>query len=236
VRWGRKAAGLIDEDGRAAKGGTFGSSAFFRPFSRKEVKRMKKVIYVTIFVSLLAFFSSSGAQDLPRLFSGRIQKVDSAGGTIVVMVGEKTMVFQISKDTRIKTDLGEDMPFNQLQVTMSVVVEYMKEGDKIHPLSIKVNTLPTGYAKNKKQQQFDGVIQKVQEEGRNIIVADGEKTMNFPILQDTKINVPFAELKSGMPVSVEYLKKGALNYPLSINARSTKAMSRGTGKKQKGGK
>jgi len=194
---------------------------------------MKKVIYVTFFVSMLAFFSGSVAQDLPRLFSGRIQTVDNAGRTIDVMTGDKTMVFQISKDTKIKTDYGDDMPFSQLKTTMSVVIEYMKEGDSIHPLSVKVNTLPSGYAKFQKQQQFNGVIQTVEGGLRNIVVADGGKTMVFHIYPDTKINVPIADLKSGTPVNVEYSKMGGHNHPLSINAI---AKSKGTGIKQKAGK
>jgi hypothetical protein len=212
----------------------FGSSAFFRPFSRREVKRMKKVIYVTFFVSMLTFFSDSVAQDLPRLFSGRIQTVDNAGRTIDVMTGDKSMVFQISKDTMIKTDYGDDMPFSQLKPTMSVVVEYMKEGDSVHPLSVKVNTLPSGFGKKQTaEQRFCGRIQNVEDTGRNIVVTDGEKTMAFHISQDTKTNVPFANFKNGMPVKVEYLRKGGINQTLSINAR---AMTRGAGKKQKVGK
>jgi len=189
---------------------------------------MKKVIYVTFFVSMLAFFSGSMAQDLPQLFSGRIQTIDNANGTIDVMAGDKTMVFHISKDTKIKTDYGEDMLFSQLKITMSVVVEYMKEGDSIHPLSVKVNTLPSGYSKFQKQQQFNGVIQNVEEAGRNIVVTDGKKTMAFLISQDTKSNVPITDLKSGTPVKIEYLYKGAINQTLSINA---KAKSKGIGKK-----
>jgi hypothetical protein len=193
---------------------------------------MKKNFYVIFILIMCAFSSGSVAQDLPRLFSGRIQTVDNAGGTIVVRTGDNTMVFQISKDTRIKTDFGEDMPFNQLKTTMSVVVEYMKEGDTIHPFSIKVNTLPSGYANNRKLQQLCGVIQTVEEGGRNIVVTDGQKTMAFHISQDTKSNVPISDLKSGTRVKIDYLYKGAINQALSINA---KAKSKGTGKKQTGG-
>ena len=193
---------------------------------------MKKLIYGAFFVSILAFFSVSVAQDLPRLFSGRIQTVDNASETIAVRTGDNTMAFQISRETRIKTDFGEDVPFNQLKATMSVVVEYMKEGDTIHPFSIKVNTLPSGYASNRKLQQLCGVIQTVEEGGRNIVVTDGQKTMAFHISQDTKTNVPISDLKSGTRVKIDYLYKGAINQTLSINA---KAKSKGTGKKQTAG-
>ncbi len=192
---------------------------------------MKKIIYVTFFVSMLAFFSGSLAQDLPRLFSGRIQTVDNAGRMIEVMTGDKSMVFQISKDTKIKTDYGDDMHFSQLKITMSVVVEYMKEGDNIHPLSVKVYTLPTGDAKNQKQQQFSGVIQTVEEGLRNIVVTDGQKTISFHLSQDTKTNVPIADLKPGVLVKVGYLYKGAINQTLSINASIARAKSKDTGKK-----
>ncbi len=197
---------------------------------------MKKIIFVTFFVSMLAFFSGSLAQDLPRLFSGRIQTVDNAGRMIDVMNGDMSMVFQISKDTKIKTDYGDDMHFSQLKITMSVVVEYMKEGDNIHPLSVKVYTFPSGVTTNQKQpnqRQFSGVIQNVEEAGRNIVVTDGQKTLAFHISQDTKSNVPIADLKSGTPVKIDYLYKGAINQTLSIDA---KAKSKGTRKQKVGSK
>jgi hypothetical protein len=176
---------------------------------------MKKVIYVAFFVSLLAFLSISVAQDLARIFSGRIQTIDAAARTIVVMSGEKAMVFRISENTTIKTDYGEKLAFTELKITMSVTVEYTKEGDNIHPLSVKVSTMPKGIGK-KQKQEFSGKIQSVDDATRTIVVTGGGGTETFHIFQDTKLNVPFAELKNGTPVNVEYYKTGNLNHPLSI--------------------
>jgi len=187
---------------------------------------MKKVIYVTFLASLLAFLSISMAQDITRIFSGRIQTIDAAARTIVVMSGEKEMVFRIENAT-IKTDYGEKLAFNELKITMSVTVEYTKEGDNIHPLSVKVNTMPKGIGK-KQKQEFDGKIETVDVTSRTITVKGEEKSMDFRIFGDTKIktdsgdNVPITELKKGMSVNVEYYKMGNLNHPLNIKKRGKK--------------
>jgi hypothetical protein len=192
---------------------------------------MKKFIYVTFLASLLVFLSISVAQDLTRIFSGRIQTIDAANRTIVVKSGEKEMVFRISGNATIKTDYGEKMAFNELKITMSVTVEYTKEGDSIHPLSVKVNTMPKGIG-NKQKQEYIGWIETVDDATRTIVVRGGGETESFHIFQDTKIDVPFNELKKGMLVNVEYYKMGNLKHPLRINA---KLSSKATGKKQKAG-
>jgi hypothetical protein len=114
---------------------------------------MKKAIYAVLIMILLAFFSGSVAQDLPRIFSGTISNVDGGARTIVVKSEEKEMVFNIFDDTKIKTEYGVDVPFDQLKNGMSVTVEYLKEGDAIQPLSIKTNTLSNGFGKKQKERR-----------------------------------------------------------------------------------
>ncbi len=78
------------------------------------------------------------AQEILRLFSGIISNVDVGSKTIAVRGEEKEMVFPISEDSIIKTEFGEKLALNKLKNGMRVTVEYMKEGDTIRLLSIKV--------------------------------------------------------------------------------------------------
>lgn len=114
---------------------------------------MKKAIYTAVFMTLLAFFSGSVAQETLLMFSGVISEVDNVARTIVVTGEGKGMVFPVSEDTTIKMDLGKDVPFATLKNGMSVSVEYIKKGDDIHPLKIKINTGPSGFGKKQKEKQ-----------------------------------------------------------------------------------
>jgi len=116
---------------------------------------MKKAIYTAVFMTLLAFFSGSVAQETLLVFSGVISKVDvdNVARTIVVTGEGKGMVFPVSEDTTIKMDYGKDVPFATLKNGMSVSVEYIKKGDDIHPLKIKINTGPSGFGKKQKEKQ-----------------------------------------------------------------------------------
>ena len=200
---------------------------------------MKKAIYATVVVTLLGFFAGSLAQDLPRIFSGRIQTVDGASRTIAVMSREKEMAFRISGDTTIKSDYGEKMAFGELKITMSVAVEYMKEGDDIHPLSIKVSTMPKGFGKAGEAQTFSGKIETVDVAEGTVTVTAKEGSIVFQIYGDTNIksdsgdNVPLGELKKGMSVTVQYMKKGTTIHPSSIKVGT---MPKGSGKKYTRGK
>lgn len=78
----------------------------------------------------------------PRLFSGVISAVGA--GTIAVTGEGSDMVFPIFEDTRIVTDEGKDIPFTELKAEMSVTVEYVRNGDDIHPLSIQVSGMSKG--------------------------------------------------------------------------------------------
>jgi hypothetical protein len=63
------------------------------------------------------------------------------------------MVFPVSEATKIKTEYGVYVPFDQLKNGMSVTVEYLKEGDAVQPLSIKTSTLSKGFGKKQKEKQ-----------------------------------------------------------------------------------
>ena len=199
---------------------------------------MKKAIYATIFMTLLFFPSGPVAQELPRPFTGRIQTVDVAARMIAIMAEEKTIVFYISEDTSIKTDYGVNVPFAELKITMLVTVDYLKKGDDIYALSIKISTMPTGFQKGE-EQTLCGRIQSVDVAAWTITVMGKGKTVVFQIFGDTKIkadsgeNVPLAELKNGMLVTIDYIKKGNSNHPVSIQVST---IPKGIGKKQKGGK
>ncbi len=83
---------------------------------------------------------------------------------------------------------------------------------------------------------FSGPISNVDGGARTIVVKSEEKEMAVNIFDDTKIktedgvNVPFAELKNGMAVTIEYMK-----YDSGMDALSVKiaTLSKGFGKKQK---
>jgi hypothetical protein len=115
---------------------------------------MKEVICGLILLAFLLSFSDSMAQDLPRIFSGRITEIDSNAGTVVVKDGERDMVFPISDDTKIKTEYGVGVPFKELKNDMQVTVEYqIKDGNTIQPLSIKTIGIRKGFGKKQKERQ-----------------------------------------------------------------------------------
>lgn len=88
------------------------------------------------------------ADTTPRLFSGVISTVGA--GTIVVTGEGKDMVFLVSEDTKIVTVEGKNVPFAELKAEMSVTVEYMKDGNDNHALSISVSTIPKGVPSRQK--------------------------------------------------------------------------------------
>lgn len=91
------------------------------------------------------------AKETPRIFSGVISSVDG-GSRMVVVTGEgKDMIFRVSEDTKIKTYFGVNVPFTELKNAMSVLVEYIKKGDDVYPLSIKVSTMRRGFGKIQKE-------------------------------------------------------------------------------------
>jgi hypothetical protein len=93
------------------------------------------------------------AEEIPRIFRGVINSVDG-GSRVVVVTGEgKDMVFRLSEDTKINTNLGVNVPFTDFKNEMLVSVEYIKKGTEIYPLSIKVSTMRSGFGKKQKERQ-----------------------------------------------------------------------------------
>ena len=89
-------------------------------------------------------------------------------------------------------------------------------------------TVPAGKPKAAKAEKFAGAVEKIDEAAKAIVVKDkkGEKT--FAIDDKTKItkagkDMPFAEVKKGMNVSVEYKKDGDKMVAVAIRVAAPKA-------------
>ncbi|MDI6762161.1 MAG: DUF5666 domain-containing protein [Thermodesulfobacteriota bacterium] len=89
---------------------------------------------------------------------------------------------------------------------------------------------PAAPAKEEKPkiEKFTGVVEKIDEMAKAVVVKDkkGEKT--FAVDDKTKItkggkDMPFAELKKGTNVSVEYKKDGEKLVAVAIKAAAPKA-------------
>jgi hypothetical protein len=93
------------------------------------------------------------AEETPRIFSGVISSVDGGLRTIVVTGEGKDMIFSVSEDTKTKTDSGVNVPFTELKNGMSVSVEYIKKGDDVYPLSIKISAMQKGFGKIQREKQ-----------------------------------------------------------------------------------
>jgi hypothetical protein len=93
------------------------------------------------------------AEETPRIFSGVISSVDGGSRTVVVTGEGKEMIFPVFEDTKIKTDSGVNVPFSELKNAMSVSVEYIKKGNDVYPLSIKISTMQKGFGKIQREKQ-----------------------------------------------------------------------------------
>ena len=87
---------------------------------------------------------------------------------------------------------------------------------------------PAEKPKAVKAEKFAGAVEKIDEAAKTIVVKDkkGEKT--FAIDDKTKItkagkDMPFAEVKKGMNVSVEYKKDGDKMVAVAIKVAAPKA-------------
>jgi hypothetical protein len=107
------------------------------------------------------------AKKMGRLFSGVISKVDGGARTIFVTSNAEGMVFPVSKDTKIKTDYGVDVPFDKLRTSMSVMIEYMENRDDIQTLSVRVSTMRRGFGQIQRDRQ---------KEKQNVVVTGSKKT------------------------------------------------------------
>jgi len=121
---------------------------------------MKKIIFLVALVTLAAFVSGVMAQGKSATapakaapattapekpagekFRGVIEKVDGATKTIIVkgkvQKEEKTLTFIIDEKTKIAKDKTA-LPFSELKKGMEVSVGYIKDGDKLIAVGIRV--------------------------------------------------------------------------------------------------
>jgi Cu/Ag efflux protein CusF len=79
-----------------------------------------------------------------------------------------------------------------------------------------------------KIEKFTGVVEKVDEMAKAVVVKDKKVEKTFAVDDKTKItkggkDMPLAELKKGMNVSVEYKKDGEKLVAVAIKASAPKA-------------
>jgi hypothetical protein len=114
---------------------------------------MKKMIFLVVLLTLVAFVSGAMAQQKPApakpappaklaKFSGAIEKVDEMAKAIEVKgkvkKEEKSLTFATDDKTKI-TKGKETLSFADLKKGMKVSVEYKKDGDKMVAAAIKVS-------------------------------------------------------------------------------------------------
>jgi len=79
-----------------------------------------------------------------------------------------------------------------------------------------------------KMEKFAGTVEKVDEMAKTFVVKGKKDTMTFALGDKTKItkagkDMPFAELKMAMDISVEYMKEGDKMVAGSIRVAAPKA-------------
>ena len=82
--------------------------------------------------------------------------------------------------------------------------------------------------KEMKMEKFSGMVEKVDEAAKAVVVKGKKDEKSFMVDDKTKImkggkEMPFADLKKGMNVSVEYKKDGDKMMAISIKAAAPKA-------------
>ncbi len=95
---------------------------------------------------------------------------------------------------------------------------------------------PAKAEKSAKAEKFSGTVEKMDEAAKTVVVKGKKGDMTFVIDATTKITkggkeMPLADLKSGMNVSIEYKKDGDKMMAMSIKASAPKAAK--SGKKEK---
>jgi PIN domain nuclease of toxin-antitoxin system len=86
-------------------------------------------------------------------------------------------------------------------------------------------------AQETKLEKFNGVVEKVDEATKDILVRFHKEKMTFSLGDHTKIvegkkELPFTDLKKGMWASVEYKKEGEKWVAESISVSMPKAMAK----------
>lgn len=92
--------------------------------------------------------------------------------------------------------------------------------------------------KEVKIEKFSGAIEKIDEMAKAIVVKGKKETKTFATDDKTKIakgkaEIPFADLKKGMAVSVEYKKDGDKMIAVSIKTAAPKAPAEKKGEEKK---
>jgi len=87
---------------------------------------------------------------------------------------------------------------------------------------------PAPEKKEMKMEKFAGMVEKVDEAAKAVVVKGKKDEKSFMVDDKTKITkggkeMPFADLKKGMNVSVEYKKDGDKMVAVSIKAAAPKA-------------
>lgn len=80
-----------------------------------------------------------------------------------------------------------------------------------------------------KFEKFKGVVEKVDEAKKDILVKSDKEEMTFSLTDKTKVTegkkeLTFADLKSGLPVTVRYRKEGDKLVALRVSVHKPKTM------------
>lgn len=89
-----------------------------------------------------------------------------------------------------------------------------------------------------KTLKFSGVVEKVDEAAKSIVVKGKKDSMTFATDDKTKITkgkdtISLADVKSGMNVAIEYKKEGDKNLALAVKAAAPKAPAKPAPKQEK---
>lgn len=89
-----------------------------------------------------------------------------------------------------------------------------------------------------KTLKFSGVVEKVDEAAKSIVVKGKKDSMTFATDDKTKITkgketISLADVKSGMNVAIEYKKEGDKNLALAVKAAAPKAPAKAAPKQEK---
>ncbi len=118
---------------------------------------MRRTILTGIFTLMISFAFVSGvmAQQKPAatpapaskpyiwgMFSGTVEKIDSAKKEVVVKQGKEEMTFSLSDKAKV-TESKKELSFNDLKKGENVSIEYTKEGSNLTAESISLSPMRT---------------------------------------------------------------------------------------------
>ncbi len=102
----------------------------------------------------------------------------------------------------------------------------------------KPTPAPAAASQESKVEKFSGVVEKVDEASKDLLVQFHKEKMTFSTVDHTKImegkkELPFADLKKGMWASVGYKKEGNKLIAESINVAVPKVQAKSTNPSEK---